>query len=67
MTGPALIVIGLILLAVGAARYLVARPQPGKKSTAFDRGDFIASRVLLGGGLALVAVGAVLTMVDLFS
>jgi hypothetical protein len=67
MAGLPLIGVGLFLLAVGGARHFVARPQPGKQSTAFDRGDFIASKILLGVGLALLTLGAAWTVVEMLS
>lgn len=67
MTGPTLIVVALFIVIIGAARRFVARPEPGEKSTAFDRGDLIGGKMLIVGGLALLAVGVVLTAVELLS
>lgn len=65
MTGLTLIAIGLFLSALGGTRYFVARPRPGTESTGFDKGDFIASKLLLGTGVALSIIGVVSALIAL--
>jgi hypothetical protein len=67
ITGPTLVVIGLFIVVIGAARRFVARPEQGERSTALSRGDLIGGKILIVSGIALLAAGLILTVVELLT
>jgi hypothetical protein len=58
---------GLFIVVIGAARRFVARPEPAEKSSALSRGDLMGGKILIVSGIALLAAGLILTVVELLT